>query len=84
MNNDRLKELKVGDKVFVYDIIGLPRSLETVQDITLKGEVVVNNIKYKEGQNTNQGGSGPVVMPLILFTKLLTEKKYKKILKYLS
>lgn len=52
MNNDRLKELKVGDKVFVYDIIGLPRSLETVQDITLKGEVVVNNIKYKEGQNT--------------------------------
>ena len=38
------------------------------------------SIIYKDGQNTNQGGSGPVVMPLILFTKLLTEKKYKKIL----
>ena len=52
MNTNWLKELKVGDRVFVYDIMGLPRSLEIVQDTTLKGEVVVNNIKYKEGQNT--------------------------------
>lgn len=29
---------------------------------------------------TFQGGSGPVVMPLILFNKLLKEKKYKRIL----
>lgn len=35
---------------------------------------------YKEDQDTNQGGSGPVVVPLVLFEKILKENKYKKIL----
>lgn len=38
------------------------------------------SIIYNEDQETFQGGSGPVVMPLVLFNKLLKEKKYKKIL----
>lgn len=33
-----------------------------------------------EQKETLSGGSGPVVVPLVLFNKLLTEKKYKKIL----
>ncbi len=35
---------------------------------------------YKEEQNMNAGGSGPVCLPLYLFTKVLKDKKYKKIL----
>ena len=38
------------------------------------------SILYKEHQETFQGGSGPVVIPLVLFNKLLKEKKYKRIL----
>lgn len=35
---------------------------------------------YKEEQEMNAGGSGPVCLPLYLFTKVLKDKKYKKIL----
>lgn len=35
---------------------------------------------YKEEQEVNAGGSGPVCLPLYLFAKVLKEKKYKKIL----
>ena len=38
------------------------------------------SILYKDEQKTFQGGSGPVVVPLVLFNKLVKEKKYKKIL----
>lgn len=39
------------------------------------------SIIYTEEQpETFQGGSGPVVIPLVLFNKLLKEKKYNKIL----
>ena len=38
------------------------------------------SILYNNDQNTFQGGSGPVVIPLVLFNKILKEKKYKKIL----
>lgn len=35
---------------------------------------------YKTHQNRLQGGSGPVVLPLVLFNRILLNKKYKKIL----
>lgn len=35
---------------------------------------------YKEEQEVLAGASGPVCLPLFLFTKVLKEKKYKKIL----
>ncbi len=39
------------------------------------------SILYTENQpETYQGGSGPVVVPIVLFNKILTEKKYNKIL----
>ncbi len=38
------------------------------------------SILYKDNQNTFQGGSGPVVVPLVLFNKIFKEKQYKKIL----
>lgn len=38
------------------------------------------SILYKENQETFQGGSGPVVIPLVLFNKLIKERKYGKIL----
>lgn len=38
------------------------------------------SILYKDDQDTFQGGSGPVVIPLVLFNKLLKEKKYERIL----
>lgn len=38
------------------------------------------SIIYTEDQNKFQGGSGPVVVPLVLFNKLIKDKKNKKIL----
>ena len=38
------------------------------------------SILYKDNQNTFQGGSGPVVVPLVLFNKILKEKQYQRIL----
>ena len=35
---------------------------------------------YKDDQETFQGGSGPVVVPLVLFNKILKEKKHRRIL----
>ena len=35
---------------------------------------------YKDNQETYQGGSGPVVVPLVLFNKILKEKKHRRIL----
>jgi len=39
-----------------------------------------SSIMYKENQNMYQGGSGPVVVPLVLFNKIIKDKQYKKIL----
>ena len=39
------------------------------------------SVIYSDDQKeTLSGGSGPVVLPLVLFNKLLVEKKYKRIL----
>lgn len=35
---------------------------------------------YKKSQNKCMGGSGPSVLPLVLFSKILKSKRYKKIL----
>ena len=35
---------------------------------------------YLDSQNTNAGGSGPACLPIVLFNKILINKKYKKIL----
>ena len=35
---------------------------------------------YSKNQDINSGSSGPVSLPLVLFTKILKNKKYKKIL----
>ena len=35
---------------------------------------------YLDSQNTYAGGSGPACLPIVLFNKILLNKKYKKIL----
>lgn len=51
-----------------------------------KYDLVVTNHKdaacllYKDNQEVYSGGSGPVCLPLILFNKIIKDKKYKKIL----
>ncbi len=49
-------------------------------NITLKKHIDAGEILYKKEQNLSSGSSGPATMPLVLFTKILKEKKYKKIL----
>lgn len=48
--------------------------------INLKNHIDAGSILYKKEQNLYAGASGPVTMPLVLFNKILKEKKYKKIL----
>lgn len=49
MNEEWLKNLKVGDRVFVVGNSG--KSLRTVQRITPKGRIVVDNTLYTDGAN---------------------------------
>lgn len=74
-----------------YDII-LTGDLGTL-GIELLNEVLKRDFKistdniydagtmiYKESQNKYTGGSGPSVLPLVLFSKIIRQKRYKKIL----
>ena len=49
-------------------------------DIIIKNHVDAGSILIKDKTKTDQGASGPVCLPLILFEKILKTKKYKKIL----
>ena len=55
--------------------------LEKTANIKLKNQIDCGIDIYKDdNENVNSGASGPVVLPLYLFSKILKQKKYKKIL----
>jgi hypothetical protein len=54
--------------------------LETVYNIKLKKYLDAGCELYLDSQNTYAGGSGPACLPIVLFNKILLNKKYKKIL----
>ena len=54
--------------------------LETVYNIRLKKYMDAGCELYLDSQDTYAGGSGPACLPIVLFNKLLLNKKYKKIL----
>lgn len=49
-------------------------------NIKVKNHVDAGSILYKKEQELYAGASGPAALPLVLFNKILKEKKYKKIL----
>lgn len=49
-------------------------------DITLKHYIDAGSILITDKNLTSEGASGPVCLPLVLFEKILKEKKYKHIL----
>lgn len=63
---------KTGSKIF-KELIKKEHNLE------IKNYFDCSSILYKENQNTLDGGSGPVVVPLVLFNKIINSN-YKKIL----
>ncbi|MBR1416522.1 MAG: stage V sporulation protein AD [Bacilli bacterium] len=86
---NHLKELNIDIKY--YDLIltgdlGIYGSkifkelLNTKYNIKLNKHIDAGSILYKKEQNLYAGSSGPVTLPLVLFNKILKEKKYKKIL----
>ncbi len=54
--------------------------LEIVYDIKLKKCLDAGCELYLDSQETYAGGSGPACLPIVLFNKILLNKKYKKIL----
>lgn len=54
--------------------------LETVYNIRLKKCLDAGCELYLDSQKTYAGGSGPACLPIVLFNKILLNKKYKKIL----
>ncbi len=54
--------------------------LKKTYNINLKNHIDAGCEIFLQNENTNSGGSGPVCLPLVLFNKILTNKKYKKIL----
>ena len=54
--------------------------------LKLNNKIKINNlldagsILYKKDQELGAGSSGPVTLPLVLFSRILKEKQYKKIL----
>ena len=49
-------------------------------NITLKNHLDAGCELFLKSQDTYAGGSGPVCLPLVLFNRILKQKKYKKIL----
>lgn len=86
--NDHLKDLKrdisyydlilTGD-LGIYGTNILKEYLFKEYNITLKNHLDAGSIIFKSTKNI-AGGSGPVCLPLVLFDKILKNKKYKKIL----
>ena len=64
---------KIGTKI-------LKEFLNINHNIKLNNHIDAGTMIYSESQNINSGASGPVCLPLVLFTKILKNKKYKKIL----
>jgi len=64
---------KVGKDIFLD-------MLDKVYDIRLKKYIDAGCEIYTSTQETYAGASGPVVLPLVMFDKILCCKKYKKIL----
>lgn len=54
--------------------------LETAYSIKLKKYLDAGCELYLDSQETYAGGSGPACLPIVLFNKILSSKKYKKIL----
>ena len=58
----------------------LKEFLKINYNINLKNHLDAGMQIYNKNQNVNAGSSGPVSLPLVLFNKILKNKKYKKIL----
>lgn len=54
--------------------------IHEVYNINLKNYLDAGCELYLDSQDTYSGGSGPACLPIVLFNKILTQKKYKKIL----
>lgn len=87
--HNHLKELK--RNLDYYDLIvtgdlgkyGSNLFLKLIKEdynYTPKNYLDLSSIMYHEDQDMFQGGSGPVVVPLVLFNKVLKDKEYNKIL----
>lgn len=87
--NKHLKELN--RNIDYYDLIvtgdlgklGSELFLKLIKEdynLIPKSYVDAATIIYKEEQETFQGGSGPVVIPLVLMNKILKEKKQNRVL----
>lgn len=87
--NKHLKELN--RNIDYYDLIitgdlgklGSELFLKLIKEdynLIPKSYIDAATIIYKEEQDTFQGGSGPVVIPLVLMNKILKEKKQNRIL----
>ena len=63
----------VGSKLF-------KELLQEEHDIKIRNHIDAGSILYKKEQKLYSGASGPAAIPLVLFNKILKEKKYKKIL----
>lgn len=85
---EHLKDLK--RDASYYDVIltgdlgligsELFRELLSKSDITLKNHIDAGSNLIVDTELTDQGASGPICLPLYLIEKILTNKKYKKIL----
>ena len=64
----------------IYGSKILKEILDKEYNIKLKKHIDAGSILYKKEQNLYAGSSGPVTLPLVLFNKILKDKKYKKIL----
>ena len=56
--------------------------LETNYGVHLKNYLDAGCELFLDSQETYAGGSGPACLPLVLFCKILTTKKYKKNINY--
>lgn len=83
--NDLKRDYNYYDLVLTGDLGCVGKSiledyLYKVYNIKFKKILDAGCLLYLDSQDTYSGGSGPACLPIVLFNKILLNKKYKKIL----
>lgn len=82
--HDLKRDISYYDVVVTGDLGKLGSNLFTellkAKDITIKHYLDAGSILITDNTLTDQGASGPICLPIVLYEKILKDKKYKKIL----
>ena len=78
--NELNRSINYYDVVLTGDLGEVGSQMLKNNNIKMKNHLDAATLIYSDEQETFSGASGPVALPIVLFNKILKQRKYKKIL----